>query len=52
MTIAEEYSLWAKNLQVQDISEKSIKTLKFLFKDICGIIISAKNEDYIKSLEL
>ena len=50
MTIAEEYSLWAKNLQVQDISEKSIKTLKFLFKDICGIIISAKNEDYIKSL--
>ena len=50
MTIAEEFSSWGKNLTVKDIPEKYRKTLEFLFKDICGIIISARNENYVQSL--
>ena len=50
MIIAEEFSSWSKNLKVKDIPEKTQFTLKFLLKDICGIILSARNEDYIKSL--
>tara|TARA_B100000989_G_scaffold219616_1_gene167538 strand:- start:2748 stop:4097 length:1350 start_codon:yes stop_codon:yes gene_type:complete len=50
MTIAEEFSSWSKNLNVQDIPEKTQLTLRFLLKDICGIILSARNENYIKSL--
>ena len=50
MIIAEEFSSWSKNLKVKDIPEKTRFTLKFLLKDICGIILSARNEDYVKSL--
>ena len=50
MIIAEEFSGWSKNLKVKDIPEKTQFTLKFLLKDICGIILSARNEDYVKSL--
>ena len=50
MIIAEEFSSWSKNLNVKDIPEKTQFTLKFLLKDICGIILSARNEDYVKSL--
>ncbi len=50
MIIAEELSSWSKNLKVKDIPEKTLFTLKFLLKDICGIILSARNEDYVKSL--
>jgi hypothetical protein len=50
MTIAEEFSSWSKNLTVKDIPEKYRKTLEFLFKDICGIIVSARNENYVQSL--
>ncbi len=50
MTIAEEFSSWSKSLDVKDIPEKTQFTLKFLLKDICGIILSARNEDYVKSL--
>ena len=50
MIIAEEFSGWSKNLKVKDIPEKTQLTLKFLLKDICGIILSARNEDYVKSL--
>ena len=50
MIIAEEFSSWSKNLKVKDIPEKTKLTLQFLLKDICGIILSARNEDYIKSL--
>ena len=48
MIIAEEFSSWSKNLKVKDIPEKTQFTLKFLLKDICGIILSARNEDYVK----
>jgi len=50
MIIAEEFSSWGKNLKVKDIPEKTQFTLKFLLKDICGIILSARNEEYVKSL--
>ena len=50
MIIAEEFSSWSKNLKVKDIPEKTQFTLRFLLKDICGIILSARNEDYVKSL--
>ena len=50
MTIAEEFSSWSKTLSVKDIPEKTQSTLKFLLKDICGIILSARNENYVKSL--
>lgn len=50
MTIAEEFSNWGKDLKVEDIPTKSRQTLEFLFKDICGVIVSARNENYIKSL--
>ena len=50
MTIAEEFSSWAISLKTKDISDKSRNVLKFLVKDICGIIVSARNENYIKSL--
>ncbi len=50
MIIAEEFSNWSKNLKVKDIPEKTKLTLQFLLKDICGIILSARNEDYVKSL--
>ena len=50
MTIAEEFSSWSKNLTVKDIPEKFRKTLEFLFKDICGVIVSAINENYVQSL--
>ncbi len=50
MTVAEEFSSWSKTLSVKDIPEKTQSTLKFLLKDICGIILSAKNENYVKSL--
>jgi len=50
MIIAEEFSSWSKNLKVKDIPEKTKLTLQFLLKDICGIILSARNEDYVKSL--
>ena len=50
MIIAEEFSSWSKKLKVKEIPEKTQVTLKFLLKDICGIILSARNEDYVKSL--
>ena len=50
MIIAEEFSSWSKNLKVKDIPEKTKLTLQFLLKDICGIILSARNENYVKSL--
>ena len=50
MTIAEEFSNWSKNLTVKNIPEKNKKTLEFLFKDTCGVILAAKNENYVQSL--
>ena len=49
MTITEEYSNWAKNLSIKEISEKTKGTLNYLIKDICGIILSARNEKYVQS---
>ena len=43
MIIAEEFSKWALSLKTSQITNKSKEVLKFLVKDICGIIVSARN---------
>ena len=50
MIIAEEFSKWALSLKTSQITNKSKEVLKFLVKDICGIIVSARNENYVQSL--
>jgi len=51
MTIyAEDFSNWAINLKTKDIPTDVQEVLGFLVKDISGVIIAARNEDYIQSL--
>ena len=51
MTIyAEDFSDWAINLKTKDIPTDVQQVLGFLVKDISGVIIAARNEDYIQSL--
>ena len=51
MTIyAEDFSNWASNLKTKDIPTDVQQVLGFLVKDISGVIIAARNEDYIQSL--
>ena len=51
MTIyAEEFSGWATKLETQDIPSDIQEVLSFLVKDISGVIVAARNEDYIQSL--
>ena len=51
MTIyAEDFSNWAINLKTKDIPTDVQQVLGFLVKDISGVIIAARNEDYIQSL--
>ena len=51
MTIyAEDFSHWATNLKTSDIPADVQKVLTYLVKDISGVIIAARNEDYIQSL--
>ena len=51
MTIyAEEFSGWATKLKTQDIPSDVQEVLNFLVKDISGVIVAARNEDYIQSL--
>ena len=51
MTIyAEDFSNWAINLKTKDIPSDVQEVLSFLVKDISGVIVAARNEDYIQSL--
>ena len=51
MTIyAEDFSNWAINLKTKDIPADVQEVLGFLVKDISGVIIAARNENYIQSL--
>ena len=49
-TYAEQFASWANSLDVKSLDEDVIKNFQFLLKDICGLIISARNEDYVQSL--
>ena len=49
-TYAEQFASWANSLDVKSLDEDLVKNLKFLLKDICGLVISARNEDYVQSL--
>ena len=51
MTIyAEDFSNWAINLKTKDIPSDVQEVLSFLVKDISGVIVAARNEDYIQIL--
>ncbi len=47
---ADDFSHWATNLKTNDIPADVQKVLTYLVKDISGVIIAARNEDYIQSL--
>ena len=49
-SIAEKYAEWANGLQIKDIPEEVINKLKIIVMDSLGLMASAKNEPYIKSL--
>ena len=49
-TYAEQFASWANSLDVKSLDEDLVKNFKFLLKDICGLVISARNEDYVQSL--
>jgi 2-methylcitrate dehydratase PrpD len=50
LSIAQIYSSWATNLKVEDIPKSVIDKLNIIVMDSIGLMVSAKNEDYIKSL--
>ena len=50
LSIAQIYSSWATNLKVEDIPKTVIDKLNIIVMDSIGLMVSAKNEDYIKSL--
>ena len=49
-TYAEQFASWANSLDVKSLDEDLVNNFKFLLKDICGLVISARNEDYVQSL--
>ncbi|MDB9915633.1 MmgE/PrpD family protein [Alphaproteobacteria bacterium] len=50
LSIAQVYSSWATSLKVEDIPKSVIDKLNIIVMDSIGLMVSAKNEDYIKSL--
>ena len=49
-SVAEFFSDWAHSIQVKDIPHSVKKKLNIIVMDSIGLMISAKNEPYIKSL--
>ena len=49
-SVAEFFSDWACSIQVKDIPQSVKKKLNIIVMDSIGLMISAKNEPYIKSL--
>ena len=49
-SVAEIFSDWAYSIQVKDIPHSVKKKLNIIIMDSIGLMISAKNEPYIKSL--
>ena len=49
-SVAEIFSDWAYSIQVKDIPHSVKKKLNIIVMDSIGLMISAKNEPYIKSL--
>ena len=50
ISLAETFSEWVYNLNINDIPEEVVNKLQLIVMDSFGLMISAKNEQYIKSL--
>ena len=50
ISVAETFSDWVHNLNINDIPEEVVNKLQLIVMDSFGLMISAKNEPYIKSL--
>ena len=50
ISVAETFSDWVHNLNINDVPEEVVKKLQLIVMDSFGLMISAKNEPYIKSL--
>ena len=49
-SIAETFSEWVHKLNVNDVPEDVVDKLQLIVLDSFGLMVSAKNEQYIKSL--
>ena len=49
-SIAETFSEWVHKLNVNDVPEDVVDKLQLIVMDSFGLMVSAKNEQYIKSL--
>ena len=49
-SVAEKFSDWVHNLNISDIPEEVVNKLQLIIIDSFGLMVSAKNEPYIKSL--
>ena len=49
-SVAEKFSDWVHNLNINDIPEEVVNKLQLIIIDSFGLMVSAKSEPYIKSL--
>ena len=49
-SIAETFSEWVHKLNINDVPEDVVDKLQLIVMDSFGLMVSAKNEQYIKSL--
>ena len=49
-SVAEKFSGWVHNLNINDIPEEVVNKLQLIITDSFGLMVSAKSEPYIKSL--
>ena len=50
ISLAEKFSEWVHKLKINDIPEEVVNKLQLIIIDSFGLMVSAKNEPYIKSL--
>ena len=49
-SLAETFSEWVHKLNINDVPEDVVDKLQLIVLDSFGLMVSAKNEQYIKSL--
>ena len=47
-SVAEKFSDWVHNFNINDIPEEVVNKLQLIIMDSFGLMVSAKNEPYIK----
>ncbi len=50
ISVAETFSDWVHNFNINDVPEEVVQKLQLIVMDSFGLMISARNEPYIKSL--